>query len=109
MRTLSILALFLTNSLLCLAQPEIITPMVEELCTRYGDLFMIWFDGGADDPRGGGPYVEPIVNKYQPGCQFYHNIGRADFRWGGSETGTVGYPCWSTFPVPCSHHKRIES
>ena len=70
---------------------------------------MIWFDGGADDPRGDGPDVEPIVNKYQPNCLFYHNIDRADFRWGGSETGTVGYPCWSTFPAPCSHHKRIES
>lgn len=29
--------------------------MVEELCTRYGDLFLIWFDGGADDPEGDGP------------------------------------------------------
>ena len=48
--------------------------MVEELCTRYGDLYMIWFDGGADDPRGDGPDVEPIVNKYQPNCLFYHNI-----------------------------------
>ena len=83
--------------------------MVTELCTRYGDLYMIWFDGGADDPRADGPDVEPIVNKYQPNCLFYHNIDRADFRWGGSETGTVEYPCWSTFPVPCSHHKRIES
>lgn len=82
--------------------------MVTELCTRYGDLYMIWFDGGADDPRGDGPDVEPIVNKYQPNCLFYHNIDRADFRWGGSETGTVGYPCWSTFPAPCSHHKRLE-
>ena len=44
--------------------------MVEELCTRYGDLYMIWFDGGADDPRGDGPDVEPIVNKYQPNCLF---------------------------------------
>lgn len=59
--------------------------MVEELCTRYGDLYMIWFDGGADDPRGDGPDVEPIVNKYQPNCLFYHNIDRADFRWGGSK------------------------
>jgi alpha-L-fucosidase len=83
--------------------------MVTELCTRYGKLFMIWFDGGADDPKGDGPDVEPIVNKYQPDCLFYHNINRADLRWGGSETGTVGYPCWSTFPVPCSHDKTLES
>lgn len=82
--------------------------MVEELCSRYGDLFMIWFDGGADDPRGMGPDVEPIINKYQPECLFYHNIDRADLRWGGSESGTVGYPCWSTFPTPYSHNNKIE-
>lgn len=82
--------------------------MVTELCTRYGELFMIWFDGGADDPREDGPNVEPIVNKYQPNCLFYHNIDRADFRWGGSESGTVSYPCWSAFPVPCSHHKKLD-
>lgn len=82
--------------------------MVEELCTRYGELFMIWFDGGADDPTGMGPDVEPIVNKYQPNCLFYHNVNRADLRWGGSETGTVGYPCWSTFPTPYSHNRHVE-
>lgn len=82
--------------------------MVTELCTRYGELFMIWFDGGADDPQGDGPDVEPIVNRYQPNCLFYHNVNRADLRWGGSETGTVGYPCWSTFPTPASHHKNSE-
>ena len=83
--------------------------MVTELCTRYGDLFLIWFDGGADDPRGMGPDVEPIVNRYQPDCLFYHNVDRADFRWGGSESGTVGYPCWSTFPYPYSHNRHSES
>lgn len=83
--------------------------MVEELCTRYGDLFMIWFDGGADDPRGDGPDVLPIVSKHQPECLFYHNINRADFRWGGSETGTVGYPCWSSFPQPYSHNKQSDT
>ena len=82
--------------------------MVTELCTRYGDLYMIWFDGGADDPRGDGPNVEPIVNKYQPDCLFYHNVDRADFRWGGSEAGTVEYPCWSTFPYPYSHSNATE-
>lgn len=82
--------------------------MVTELCTRYGELFMIWFDGGADDPKGMGPDVEPIVNKYQPNCLFYHNVSRADLRWGGSESGTVGYPCWSTFPYPYSHNNATD-
>lgn len=82
--------------------------MVTELCTRYGDLFMIWFDGGADDPKGLGPDVEPTVTKYQPECLFYHNVNRADFRWGGSESGTVGYPCWSSFPYPYSHSNANE-
>lgn len=82
--------------------------MVEELCSRYGDLFMIWFDGGADDPRGLGPDVEPIVNRLQPGCLFYHNVDRADLRWGGSESGTVGDPCWSSFPYPYSHSNRTD-
>lgn len=83
--------------------------MVTELCTRYSDLFLIWFDGGADDPAGLGPDVEPIINRYQPDCLFYHNVNRADFRWGGSESGMVGYPCWSTFPHPYSHSNSTEN
>ena len=82
--------------------------ITKELCTRYGKLFMVWYDGGADDPRGDGPDVERIVAKYQPDCLFYHNIDRADFRWGGSESGTVKYPCWSSFPIPSSHHKKLS-
>lgn len=83
--------------------------MVKELCTRYGDLFMIWFDGGAGNPDDFGPDVEPIVNKYQPNCLFYHNENRADLRWGGSESGMVGYPCWSSFPYPFSHGNATEN
>jgi alpha-L-fucosidase len=82
--------------------------MVKELCTRYGDLFMIWFDGGADDPTKYGADVLPIVQQYQPNCLFYHNSQSADFRWGGSESGTVPYPCWSTFPFPFSHADKKE-
>ena len=74
--------------------------MVTELCTR---------DGGADNPRGDGPNVEPIVNKYQPECLFFHNVDRADVRWGGTETGTVSYPCWSTFPYPFSHSNATDT
>ena len=83
--------------------------MVTELCTRYGKLFMIWFDGGADDPSKNGPNILPIVTKYQPNCLFYHNAQKADFRWGGSESGTVPYPSWSTFPFVFSHAVRQET
>ena len=77
---------------------KMVEGMVTEICTRYGRLFEIWFDGGASDPANGAPDVLPIIEKYQPNCLFYWNTQRADARWGGSETGTVDYPCWSTFP-----------
>jgi alpha-L-fucosidase len=72
--------------------------MVKEICTNYGELFEIWFDGGADSPETGAPDVLPIVQQYQPNCLFYHNKQLAEARWGGSESGIVSYPCWSTFP-----------
>lgn len=77
---------------------EMIEKEVEEICTRYGDFFELWFDGGAYGPEKGGPDVLSVFEKHQPNCLFYHNYDRADARWGGSETGTVSYPCWATFP-----------
>jgi alpha-L-fucosidase len=87
--------------------------ILEEICTRYGALFEIWFDGGASHPDKGAPDVLPIVQRYQPNCLFYHNEQLAEARWGGSESGTVGYPCWATVPSPYSHfgelpEKRLE-
>ena len=79
---------------------ELIERGVEELCTRYGDWFEFWFDGGAHGPEQGGPDLLPIVERHQPDAVFYHNLQRADARWGGSESGTVAYPCWATFPYP---------
>ncbi len=68
----------------------------EELATRYGELFEIWFDGGILSPEQGGPDVLPIFEEHQPGILYYHSDERRDARWGGSESGTVPYPCWST-------------
>jgi alpha-L-fucosidase len=79
---------------------KMVEGMVTELCTRYGKLFEIWFDGGASGPASGAPDVLPIVKRYQPDCLFYHNNQLAEARWGGSESGIVNYPCWSTFPFP---------
>lgn len=83
--------------------------MVKEICTNYGELFEIWFDGGADHPDNGAPDVLPIVQKYQPNCLFYHNLQLAEARWGGSESGTVPYPCYASFPTPHSHGSGVES
>ena len=77
---------------------KMVEGMVKEICTNYGDLFEIWFDGGADHPDNGAPDVLPIVRRYQPNCLFYHNGQLAEARWGGSESGTVSYPSWATFP-----------
>ncbi|MCK5102079.1 MAG: alpha-L-fucosidase, partial [Cyclobacteriaceae bacterium] len=82
---------------------KMVEGMVTEICTNYGELFEIWFDGGASHPDLGAPDVLPIVQKYQPNCLFYHNNQLAEARWGGSESGTVPYPCWATFPNYYSH------
>jgi alpha-L-fucosidase len=82
--------------------------MVEELMSRYGNLAIVWFDGGAHGPEKGGPDVLSVFEKHQPNCIFYHNTQRADIRWGGSESGTVPYPSWGTFPFPFSHSANQE-
>jgi alpha-L-fucosidase len=79
---------------------SMIENIVKEIFTNYGDWAMVWFDGGAHGPAQGGPDVLSVFEKYQPNCLFYHNLQRADMRWGGSESGTVPYPCWGTFPYP---------
>lgn len=75
---------------------RLIEAEVEEICSRYGELFELWFDGGILPPADGGPDVLPIFEKHQPNGLFYHSDQRRDVRWGGTESGTVGYPCWAT-------------
>ncbi len=80
--------------------------MVRELCSNYGDLAIVWFDGGAHGPEQGGPDVLSIFEELQPNGLFYHNLQRADIRWGGSESGTVPYPCWGTYETPAWFNNR---
>ncbi|HSI78119.1 MAG TPA: alpha-L-fucosidase [Lunatimonas sp.] len=82
--------------------------MVREICSNYGDLAIVWFDGGAHGPEKGGPDVLSVFEKHQPNGIFYHNTQRADIHWGGSESGTVPYPSWSTYPFPYSHATNQE-
>lgn len=70
----------------------------EEICTRYGPLFQLWFDGGIPAPQQGGPGILPILERHQPDCLFCHSAERADVRWVGTENGIVTDPCWATMP-----------
>lgn len=84
-----------------------------DLCTNYGDLFEVWFDGanGGDGYYGGAretrhidapkyydwPSIIALVHKLQPMACTFDPLG-ADIRWVGNEDGIAGDPCWPTMP-----------
>jgi len=68
---------------------------LKELCTRYGNLFMVWYDGGAPSDSTGAGLVN-IAAQYQPDMIFYHSNLRRDIHWAGNEKGMANDPCWST-------------
>jgi len=72
--------------------------MVEEICSKYGNLVQIWFDAGTKLPNEGGPDILPIFDKYQPQSVFYNSSQRSEHRWIGNEAGYANYPCWATMP-----------
>ncbi len=86
---------------------------IEELLTKYGPIFEIWFDGamGGDGYYGGARQNRNIgkadtyynyekvvknIRKLQPNCIIWGAAGRGDVTWGGSEKGFVKYPLWNT-------------
>jgi len=71
--------------------------MLTELWSRYGELFEIWFDGGALPVDKGGPDLVPIYQKYQPQAIVFQGPA-ASIRWIGNEQGVAAYPCWATVP-----------
>ncbi len=82
---------------------------VEELLTKYGPIFEIWFDGanggdgcygGANERRNIGnasEYYEferlvELIRRLQSNCIIWGAGGLGDAEWGGSEKGHVPYP-----------------
>ncbi|MFN8443961.1 MAG: alpha-L-fucosidase [Caldilineaceae bacterium] len=82
-----------------------------ELCSNYGPLFEVWFDGanGGDGFYGGHremrkidnhtyydwPNTWKIVRALQPNACIFSDAG-PDVRWVGNEKGIAGDPCWHT-------------
>lgn len=91
---------------------------IRELVTEYGPIFEMWFDGanggkGYYGGKGGSRKIDyntyygfkeirAMIRELQPDCVVwsgeYKEDGRmywGDSRWGGSESGVVGDPCWN--------------
>jgi alpha-L-fucosidase len=95
------------------AYVEYYRAQLTELCTKYGELFEVWFDGanGGDGYYGGAretrkidapryynwPSIVALVHKLQPMACTFDPLG-ADIRWVGNEDGVAGDPCWPTMP-----------
>lgn len=95
------------------AYVEYYRAQLTELCTKYGELFEVWFDGanGGDGYYGGAretrkidapryynwPSIIALVHKLQPMACTFDPLG-ADIRWVGNEDGVAGDPCWPTMP-----------
>lgn len=79
------------------AYNKIVERQVTELWTGYGELFEIWFDGGALPPEKGGPDIAALLQKYQKNAVCFQGpLGHPSLvRWVGNEDGRAPYPCWS--------------
>ena len=86
---------------LCLQQ-------LSELWSNYGELFHIWFDGGALTPNQGGPDMVPLLKRLQPNANVFSGPA-ATVRWVGNENGVAGYPCWASVPDQILSDKLARS
>ncbi len=75
---------------------------LEELCTNYGEIFCVWFDGACGEGANGKKqrydwerYYQAI-HKYQPNCVISNCA--YDIRWIGNEGGRCREAEWSVVP-----------
>ena len=65
-----------------------------ELCTRYGPLYELWFDGAGSEGRAyDWDRIMAVVDRYQPDAMVF-NMGRPTIRWVGNEDGLAEDPCY---------------
>lgn len=98
---------------------------IQELLTKYGPVFEIWFDGanGGDGYYGGArerrnignasdyynfPKIVKNIRKMQPDCIIWGAGQHGDVKWGGSEKGHVKYPCWNVINKDTADERWIS-
>lgn len=65
-----------------------------ELCTNYGPLVELWFDGaGSEHHDYDWPGIVSVIHEHQPNAMIF-NMGDPTIRWIGNEDGLAADPCW---------------
>lgn len=74
------------------AYDEFYRTQLTELCTRYGELVELWFDGaGSDGRQYGWDTMMEVIHEHQPGAMVF-NMGTPTIRWVGNEDGMAQDP-----------------
>jgi len=74
-----------------------------ELCTQYGELFNVWFDGACGEGANGlkqdydWERYYALIRKFQPNANIA--ICGPDIRWCGNEAGDTRESEWSVLPT----------
>ncbi|WP_114855975.1 alpha-L-fucosidase [Brachybacterium sp. YJGR34] len=72
---------------------EFYLAQLRELCTNYGELFELWFDGAGSAGREyAWDRIGALIAELQPGAMVF-NMGPATIRWVGNEDGLAADPC----------------
>jgi alpha-L-fucosidase len=80
----------------CYADPvaysRLYRQQLTELCTRYGELAELWFDGaGSEGYTYDWPAIMDVVHTHQPQAMVF-NMGSPTIRWVGNEDGLAAEP-----------------
>jgi alpha-L-fucosidase len=74
------------------AYDELYLAQLRELCTGYGELHELWFDGAGSAGREyDWERIGALIDELQPGAMVF-NMGPATIRWVGNEDGLASDP-----------------
>ena len=82
-----------------------------ELCTNYGELFTVWFDGACGEGKNGKKQAYDweryyaIIRELQPKAVI--SICGPDVRWIGNEAGKVRKSEWSVIPAERDANAKV--
>lgn len=74
------------------AYDEFYLTQLRELCTNYGELYELWFDGAGSQGRSyDWTRIAALIDELQPQAMVF-NMGRPTIRWVGNEDGLAADP-----------------